>query len=107
MGGSYRGSHAKSGANNCATMRRKTPIFKILIDTCVWLDLAKDYHQQAILTALEELIREKEISLILPRTVVDEFARNPDIAACFSRMKSLYFITLNDQSCASKLQPSI
>ena len=57
-------------------MSRKTPIFKILIDTCVWLDLAKDYHQQAILTALEELMREKEISLILPRTVVDEFARN-------------------------------
>lgn len=51
-------------------------MFRILIDTCVWLDLAKDYHQQAILAALEELIRHDEISLILPRTIVDEFARN-------------------------------
>jgi PIN domain len=51
-------------------------MFRILIDTCVWLDLAKDYQQQPILTALEELIRLGEIELILPRTVLDEFARN-------------------------------
>jgi hypothetical protein len=51
-------------------------VFKILIDTCVWLDLAKDYQQQAILTALEELILQGDIALILPRTVIDEFARN-------------------------------
>jgi hypothetical protein len=51
-------------------------VFKILIDTCVWLDLAKDYQQQPILGALEELIRQAEIELILPRTIVDEFARN-------------------------------
>lgn len=51
-------------------------MFKFLIDTCVWLDLAKDYQQQAILGALEELIRQGEVSLILPRTVVHEFARN-------------------------------
>lgn len=51
-------------------------MFRILIDTCVWLDLAKDYHQQAILTALEELVRHGDIALILPRTVVDEFDRN-------------------------------
>jgi hypothetical protein len=51
-------------------------MFKILIDTCVWLDLAKDYQQQAILNALEELVRQGDIELILPRTVVDEFARN-------------------------------
>ncbi|HTE92197.1 MAG TPA: PIN domain-containing protein [Bradyrhizobium sp.] len=51
-------------------------MFKILIDTCVWLDLAKDYQQQAILSALEELITEKSVALILPRIVVDEFARH-------------------------------
>lgn len=51
-------------------------MFKILIDTCVWLDLAKDYQQQAILAALEDLIRHEDVALILPRTVVDEFARN-------------------------------
>jgi len=51
-------------------------MFKILIDTCVWLDLAKDCQQRAILAALEELIRHRDIALILPRTVVDEFSRN-------------------------------
>ena len=51
-------------------------MFKILIDTCVWLDLAKDYQQQAILSALEDLIQQEEISMILPRTVVQEFDRN-------------------------------
>ena len=52
------------------------PRFNILIDTCVWFDIAKDYQQQAILSALEELIRRGEVALILPRTVVDEFGRN-------------------------------
>jgi len=51
-------------------------LFRILIDTCVWLDLAKDYQQQPILTALEELIRLGDIELVLPRTILDEFARN-------------------------------
>ena len=51
-------------------------MFKILIDTCVWLDLAKDYQQQAVLSALEDLIRQQDISLILPRTVLEEFNRN-------------------------------
>jgi hypothetical protein len=51
-------------------------MFNILIDTCVWLDLAKDYKQRAILSALEVLIRQEAIALILPRTVVNEFARN-------------------------------
>src|SRR5438093_10659629 len=56
--------------------QNRPPSFNILIDTCVWLDVAKDYQQQAILSALEELIRQGDIDLILPRTVVDEFARN-------------------------------
>lgn len=52
--------------------------FRILIDTCVWLDLAKDYQQQAILSALEELLRQGDIALILPRVVIDEFNRNKE-----------------------------
>ncbi len=51
-------------------------MFKLLIDTCVWIDLAKDYQQQPLLGALEELIKHDQVSLILPRTVTDEFARN-------------------------------
>ncbi len=65
-------------AASISTLRMKSSPsqFKILIDTSVWLDLAKDYQHQAILSALEELIRQGDVGLILPRTVVDEFARN-------------------------------
>jgi PIN domain len=51
-------------------------MFKILIDTCVWLDLAKDHRQEALLTSLEALVHEGEVSLIVPRIVLDEFSKN-------------------------------
>lgn len=51
-------------------------MFKILIDTCVWIDLARDAQQHALLSALEELVRDGRISLIVPRIVRDEFDRN-------------------------------
>jgi mevalonate kinase len=51
---------------------------KILVDTCVWLDIAKSPDQQALLNVIEELIKRKELSLIVPRTVIDEFERNKE-----------------------------
>lgn len=51
-------------------------MFKLLIDTCVWLDLAKDHQQESLLGVLEELLRQKKIELLLPQTICDEFARN-------------------------------
>lgn len=53
-------------------------MIKILIDTCVWLDIAKDHKQQAIISVLDELIEEKKVELILPQIVVEEFERNKD-----------------------------
>ena len=51
-------------------------MFYTLIDTSVWLDLGKDFSQKPLLEALETLIKQGQISLTLPRTVIDEFARN-------------------------------
>jgi hypothetical protein len=51
-------------------------MFQLLIDTCVWIDIAKDRKQQTLLTALERLLEHRKIELILPRIVVDEFDRN-------------------------------
>jgi hypothetical protein len=51
-------------------------MLRVLIDTCVYLDLAKDYRHQPTLRALEQLINVGEVSLVLPRQAVDEFARN-------------------------------
>lgn len=56
-------------------------MFRILIDTCVWLDLIKDPKQQTLLNVLDHLIRKKEVELIIPRTVVTEFNRNKDRVA--------------------------
>lgn len=50
----------------------------IMVDTCVWLELAKDYRQRATIGALEELIKADVVQLLLPQQVVDEFERNKD-----------------------------
>ena len=51
---------------------------KLLLDTSVWLDLAKDYRMSAVLTAVEDLIDAGTVELIMPQVVMDEFARNRD-----------------------------
>jgi hypothetical protein len=48
----------------------------LLVDTCVWLDLAKGQREQPILAALEDLVKQGEVQLIIPQIVLDEFARN-------------------------------
>jgi predicted nucleic acid-binding protein len=59
---------------------------KLLIDTSVWLDLAKDYRHQPVISALEDLISVGEIELLVPQLVLDEFTRNKNrIAADVSR----------------------
>ncbi len=51
-------------------------MFKLLIDTCVWLDIAKDQSQGTVLDTLEMLLRDGRLILLLPQIVVDEFSRN-------------------------------
>ena len=51
-------------------------MFRILIDTSVWLDLAKDPKSVPLLEVLEPLIKSREASLIVPKIVIDEFQRN-------------------------------
>jgi len=40
-------------------------VLKILVDTCVWLDIAKDYRQQPTIHALEKLMEEGAVSLVV------------------------------------------
>lgn len=51
-------------------------MFKLLIDTCVWLDIARDHRQAAVLDTIETLLRDGRLLLLLPRIVVSEFSRN-------------------------------
>ena len=50
----------------------------LLLDTCVWLDLAGNYGNEPLLAALESLCRQDVIDLIVPQVVRDEFARNKE-----------------------------
>jgi PIN domain len=48
----------------------------LLVDTCVWLNLAKDHQAKPLVAALEALIGSKDVRLIVPQLVFDEFRRN-------------------------------
>ena len=49
---------------------------RLLIDTCVWLDLAKDYRNLRLLEILDELVKRGDVSLIIPQILLDEYQRN-------------------------------
>lgn len=51
-------------------------MLKLLIDTSVWLDLAKDYRNLPLLTLLGDLVERDEAELLVPEVVREEFARN-------------------------------
>ena len=70
---------------------------KLLIDTCVWLNLVKDYRHQPVISALEDLIAASEIELLIPQIVLDEFARNKDrIASDAARSLKSHFSLVRD-----------
>lgn len=52
--------------------------FKILVDTCVWLDLAKDYKQRTLLEVVGHVVMHGQATLVVPRIVIEEFARNKE-----------------------------
>ncbi len=59
-------------------------MFNVLIDTCVWLDLAQDPKQTPLLLVVENMVRDKNLSLIVPRLVRDEFQKNRERVAMAS-----------------------
>lgn len=50
----------------------------LLIDTCVWLDLAKDYRQLPLFDAMTAMKDAGDLEIILPEIVVEEFNRNKE-----------------------------
>jgi hypothetical protein len=72
-------------------------MFKMLIDTCVWLDIAKDQRQVSVLGAVEEMVKLGIVTLIVPRIVLDEFRRNRErIAKESSKSLSAHFRVVKD-----------
>src|ERR1700730_6863895 len=60
----------------CRGGSRGKQVLKLLVDTCVWIDLAKDHHQHSILRALDALMGEGKVAVMLPPLVLEEFERN-------------------------------
>ena len=56
-------------------------MFNMLVDTCVWLDVAKDRSQLPLLDLMDEMIRLDLLRLLVPTTVLEEFQRNRDRVA--------------------------
>jgi hypothetical protein len=66
--------------------------FRMLIDTCVWLDLAKDPRQEPLLAVVEEMVNHGIVSLIVPRLVIEEFRKNRDrVARASTKSLSAHF----------------
>ena len=69
----------------------------MLIDTCVWLDLAKDPKQATVIGVVEEMVRLGIVTLIVPRFILDEFRRNRErIAKESSKSLSAHFRVVKD-----------
>ena len=50
----------------------------LVIDTCVWLDLAKSPNDESIIIALEEIEKSGNAKILVPQIIIDEFNRNKD-----------------------------
>ena len=51
-------------------------MLRLLIDTSVWLDLAKRRDGQRWIVPLRVLASQREVELLVPSIVIDEFERN-------------------------------
>ncbi|WP_206934430.1 PIN domain-containing protein [Roseococcus thiosulfatophilus] len=58
---------------------------KIMIDTSVWLDLAKDPRHLALLDVMLVLAERKKIKIALPEIIIEEFSRNKERVINLSR----------------------
>lgn len=50
----------------------------IMLDTCVWLDMSSQKAELAMLTALEHLVEDGSIQILLPDLIRTEYERNKD-----------------------------
>lgn len=67
-------------------------MFNVLIDTCVWLDLAQDPKQTPLLLVVENMAKDKMLSLIVPRLVHNEFHKNRErVAKASTRSLASHF----------------
>ncbi|HEY5193119.1 MAG TPA: PIN domain-containing protein [Solirubrobacteraceae bacterium] len=70
----------------------------ILADTSTWLDLSKDINGQKLIVAVRVLVHKGQLTLLVPRLVVDEFERNRSrVEADMTRSLSANFRRVRDE----------
>ena len=93
-------------------MRMTVSLYRVLIDTSVWLDMACSYRAAPLVRALHEMCDNAQLEIIVPDIVREEFVRNKDrvttqsTKALQSHVKSLrYALTGHaDQVIAQQAQ---
>ena len=93
---------------------RKPVEMHVLVDTSIWLDLAKDYRLLPVLDALKHMQDSGQVMIVIPDLVEDEFARNKGrviedtkrgLASHFKRVReAVAQYAENDQQRASTLK---
>ena len=53
-------------------------LYRVMIDTCIWLDLARNYRAAPLVRALYDMCDNAELEIIVPDIVKEEFERNKD-----------------------------
>ena len=72
-------------------------MFHVLIDTCVWLDLAENPKQTPLLDPLIAMLSGGYMDLLVPRTVQDEFKANrARVAKTSEKSLSTHFNLVKD-----------
>jgi hypothetical protein len=72
-------------------------MFNVLIDTSVWLGLAEDPKQTPLLTALENMVDDGSLNLLVPQVVITEFEKNrARVAKSSAKSLSSHFNLVKD-----------
>jgi hypothetical protein len=53
-------------------------VLHLMVDTCVWLDLAKKRDGQKLIHAIDQVVSDGDLELLVPFVVIEEFERNRD-----------------------------
>lgn len=53
-------------------------MLRLMVDTSVWLDTAKDIRGERLIATARTLVHQKQLELLVPPVVIDEFDRNRD-----------------------------
>lgn len=67
-------SHSAQGRYN--RLGSVVAVLRLLVDTSVWLDTAKDIRGERLIAAVRTLVHQRQLELLVPQVIIDEYDRN-------------------------------